>query len=323
MKAIRIHEFGGPEVLRYEDAPTPQPAAGQALVKIAAIGINYIDIYHRTGLYPNQLPLTLGTEAAGTVEALGEGASDIHVGDRVAYAGPIGAYAEYAVVPAARLVPLPAGTNDEQAAAAMLQGMTAHYLVDGTHDLQAGETVLIHAAAGGVGQLLVQMAKQRGARVFGTVSTEEKAAMVRALGADEVIFYNQQDFEAEVKRLTDNRGVDVVYDSVGRTTFDKSLSSLRQRGLMVLFGQSSGAVPPMDPNTLQQKGSIYLTRPTLAHYTATREELLRRATAVLEAINAGTLKLRIDQVYPLAEAAQAQRDLEARKTAGKLVLKPE
>lgn len=323
MKAVRIHEFGGPEVLRYEDAPTPQPGAGQALVKIAATGINFIDIYHRSGLYPNQLPLTLGTEAAGTVEALGEGPTDLKVGDRVAYAGPIGAYAEYAVVPAARLVPLPEGIDDEQAAAATLQGITAHYLVDGTYNLQSGENVLIHAAAGGVGQLLVQMAKQRGARVFGTVSTEEKAEMVRALGADEIIFYNQQDFEAEVKRLTDGRGVDVVYDSVGKTTFDKSLSSLRQRGLMVLFGQSSGAVPPMDPNTLQHKGSIFLTRPTIAHYTATREELLRRAGDVFSAIGDGSLKLRIDQVYLLSEAAQAQRDLESRKTAGKLVLKPE
>lgn len=322
MKAIRIHEFGGPEVLRIEDVPVPQAGPGQALIKISAIGVNYLDIYHRTGVYPLPLPLTPGTEAAGVIAALGEGVTDLAEGQRVAYAGPIGAYAEYAVVPAARLVPLPKGTSDEQAAAVLLQGMTAHYLVDGIFPVKAGDRVLIHAAAGGVGQLLVQMAKQRGAQVFGTVSTKEKAAQVRELGADEVILYTSQDFEVEVKRLTDGRGVDVVYDSVGCDTFEQSLNSLRPRGMMVLFGQSSGVVPPIDPNILQHKGSLFLTRPTLGHYTATREELLFRAGAVFDAIADGSLKLQIAQSYPLAEAAQAQRDLAGRATAGKLLLIP-
>ena len=322
MKAIRIHEFGGPEVLRIEDVPVPQAGPGQALIKISAIGVNYLDIYHRTGVYPLPLPLTPGTEAAGVIAALGEGVTDLVEGQRVAYAGPIGAYAEYAVVPAARLVPLPKGTSDEQAAAVLLQGMTAHYLVDGIFPVKAGDRVLIHAAAGGVGQLLVQMAKRRGAQVFGTVSTKEKAAQVRELGADEVILYTSQDFEVEVKRLTDGRGVDVVYDSVGRDTFEQSLNSLRPRGMMVLFGQSSGVVPPIDPNILQHKGSLFLTRPTLGHYTATREELLFRAGAVFDAIADGSLKLQIAQSYPLAEAAQAQRDLAGRATAGKLLLIP-
>ena len=322
MKAIRIHEFGGPEVLRIEDVPVPQAGPGQALIKISAIGVNYLDIYHRTGVYPLPLPLTPGTEAAGVIAALGEGVTDLVEGQRVAYAGPIGAYAEYAVVPAARLVPLPKGTSDEQAAAVLLQGMTAHYLVDGIFPVKSGDRVLIHAAAGGVGQLLVQMAKRRGAQVFGTVSTKEKAAQVRELGADEVILYTSQDFEAEVKRLTDGRGVDVVYDSVGRDTFEQSLNSLRPRGMMVLFGQSSGVVPPIDPNILQHKGSLFLTRPTLGHYTATREELLFRAGAVFDAIADGSLKLQIAQSYPLAEAAQAQRDLAGRATAGKLLLIP-
>lgn len=322
MKAIRIHEFGGPEVLRIEDVPVPQAGPGQALIKISAIGVNYLDIYHRTGVYPLPLPLTPGTEAAGVIAALGEGVTDLAEGQRVAYAGPIGAYAEYAVVPAARLVPLPKGTSDEQAAAVLLQGMTAHYLVDGIFPVKSGDRVLIHAAAGGVGQLLVQMAKRRGAQVFGTVSTKEKAAQVRELGADEVILYTSQDFEAEVKRLTDGRGVDVVYDSVGRDTFEQSLNSLRPRGMMVLFGQSSGVVPPIDPNILQHKGSLFLTRPTLGHYTATREELLFRAGAVFDAIADGSLKLQIAQSYPLAEAAQAQRDLAGRATAGKLLLIP-
>lgn len=322
MKAIRIHEFGGPEVLRIEDVPVPQAGPGQALIKISAIGVNYLDIYHRTGVYPLPLPLTPGTEAAGVIAALGEGVTDLAEGQRVAYAGPIGAYAEYAVVPAARLVPLPKGTSDEQAAAVLLQGMTAHYLVDGIFPVKSGDRVLIHAAAGGVGQLLVQMAKQRGAQVFGTVSTKEKAAQVRELGADEVILYTSQDFEVEVKRLTDGRGVDVVYDSVGRDTFEQSLNSLRPRGMMVLFGQSSGVVPPIDPNILQHKGSLFLTRPTLGHYTATREELLFRAGAVFDAIADGSLKLQIAQSYPLAEAAQAQRDLAGRATAGKLLLIP-
>ncbi|MBC8160457.1 MAG: quinone oxidoreductase [Roseiflexaceae bacterium] len=322
MKAIRIHEIGGPEVLRYEDVATPELGPAQALIKIAASGINFIDIYHRSGVYSLPLPLTLGTEASGVVAAVGPDVTDLRHGDRVAFAGPLGAYAEYAAVPAARLVPLPDGIDDDSAAAVMLQGMTAHYLVDGAFPLKSGDTALVHAAAGGVGQLLVQLAKQRGARVISTVSTEEKAAMVRALGADEVILYTQQDFEAEVKRLTGGRGVDVVYDSVGKDTFEQSLNSLRPRGLMVLFGQSSGVVPPMDPNLLQHKGSIFLTRPTLGHYTATREELHRRASEVFAAVANGALKLRIERTYPLAEAAQAHRDLAARTTAGKLLLKP-
>jgi NADPH2:quinone reductase len=322
VKVVRFHEFGGPEVLRYEDASQPEPQAGEALIKVSAVGVNYIDIYHRTGTYKVQLPMTLGGEAAGVVEAIGPGVTEVRIGDRVVSTAVHGAYAEYAIAPVAKLVPLPEGIDERQAAAVLLQGMTAHYLVDGTYQIQPGDTALIHAAAGGVGQLLVQMAKARGARVFGTTSTEEKAALVREAGADEVILYTEADFEAEVKRLTDGRGVDVVYDSVGKDTFDKSLSSLRPRGLMVLYGQSSGVVPPFDPNTLQWKGSIYLTRPTLAHYTATRDELLRRATDVLSGVANGSLKVRIEREYPLAEAAQAHRDLASRKTAGKLVLLP-
>ncbi|KAB8142133.1 quinone oxidoreductase [Chloroflexia bacterium SDU3-3] len=323
MKAIRVHEFGGPEQLRYDEIPTPEPGPGQARVKIGAAGVNFIDIYHRSGTYPNQLPMVLGSEAAGTVDAVGEGVADVRVGDRVAYCGVVGSYAEYAVVPAARLVPVPEGISDEVAAAAMLQGITAHYLVDATYPVKRGDTVLLHAAAGGVGLLLVQLAKQRGARLIGTVSTEEKAERILALGADEAILYTEQDFEAEVKRLTGGRGVDVVYDSVGKTTFEKSLASLRPRGMMVLFGQSSGLVPPIDPNILQRYGSIYLTRPTMGHYIASRDELLYRAGAVLSALDEGTLDLRIDRSYPLAQAGQAQADLASRATSGKVLLIPE
>jgi NADPH2:quinone reductase len=302
------------------DTPPPQPGPKQVLVKLEASGVNFIDVYFRIGLYKADTPITLGNEGAGTVVAIGPDVTGVKVGDRVAYAMARGSYAEFAVVPAWQLVPIPAHVDFVTAAAAMLQGMTAHYLTHSTFPLKSGETCLVHAAAGGAGGLIVQMAKMRGARVFGTVSTEAKAAIARESGVDEAILYTQQDFEAEVKRLTDGRGVDVVYDSVGKTTFDKSLNSLRTRGTLALFGQSSGPVPPFDPAILNARGSLFLTRPTLAHYTQNREELLWRAEAVLNGIEAGTLKMRIDRTYPLAEAAQAHRDLESRKTSGKLVL---
>jgi NADPH2:quinone reductase len=322
MKAIRVHQHGGPEALAYDDITQPVPGSGEALVKIEAIGINFIDIYRRMGLYPGAMPFTLGEEAAGVVAALGSGVTGLQVGDRVAYSSVPGAYAEYAVVPAARLVPIPAGLDSRQAAAAMLQGMTAHYLTHSTYPIQPGDQVLVHAAAGGVGMLVVQMAKRRGARVFGTVSTEAKADLARAAGVDEVILYTQVDFEAEIKRLTDGRGLDAVYDSVGQTTFDKSLNCLRPRGYLVLFGQSSGPVAPLNPQILNAKGSLFLTRPTLGHYIATRDELLERAGDVLGWIAAGELTLRIDSEFPLAQAAEAQRKLESRATSGKLLLIP-
>jgi NADPH2:quinone reductase len=322
MKAIRVHQHGGPEALAYDDIAQPVPGPGEALVKIEAIGINFIDIYRRMGLYPAAMPFTLGEEAAGVVAALGSGVTGLQVGDRVAYSSVPGAYAEYAVVPAARLVPIPAGLDSRQAAAAMLQGMTAHYLTHSTYPIQPGDQVLVHAAAGGAGMLVVQMAKRRGARVFGTVSTEAKADLARAAGVDEAILYTQVDFEAEIKRLTDGRGLDVVYDSVGQTTFDKSLNCLRPRGYLVLFGQSSGPVAPLNPQILNSKGSLFLTRPTLGHYIATRDELLERAGDVLGWIVAGELKLRIDSEFPLAQAAEAQRKLESRVTSGKLLLIP-
>jgi NADPH2:quinone reductase len=309
-------------VLSYEEIPTPEPGPGEALVKIQAIGINFIDVYRRLGLYPVALPFTLGEEAAGVVTALGPGVEDLHVGDRVAYASVAGAYAEYAVIPAARLVPVPDALDSRQAAAAMLQGMTAHYLTHSTYPIQPGDQVLVHAAAGGAGLLVVQMAKRRGARVYGTVSTEAKAALARAAGADEVILYTQADFEAEIKRLTGGRGVDAVFDSVGQTTFDKSLNCLRPRGYMVLFGQSSGPVAPFNPQTLNAKGSLFLTRPTLGHYIATRDELMERAGDVLGWAAAGELALRIDSEFPLAQAAEAHRRLESRATSGKLLLVP-
>jgi NADPH:quinone reductase len=322
MKAIRLHQPGGPEQLSYEEIAVPDPRAGEVQVRIAASGINYIDVYHRIGLYPLALPCTLGVEAAGVVTALGAGVDDLRVGDQVAYAGSPGAYAEYAVVPAARLVPVPSGLALQQAAAALLQGMTAHFLSHTTYPIQPDDDVLVHAAAGGVGLLLVQLAKRRGARVFGTVSTEEKAALARAAGADEVILYTQADFESEVKRLTAGRGVHVVYDSVGKTTFDKSLNSLRPRGYLVLFGQSSGPVPPFDPAILNAKGSLFLTRPSLFHYMAARDELLEHASAVFSAITAGELKLRVDHTFALADTAEAHRQLERRATTGKLLLIP-
>ena len=322
MKIIHVKQPGGPEKLEYVEVPKPTPGPKQALVKIMASGVNFIDIYFRIGLYKADLPITLGNEAAGVVEAVGPDVTEVAVGDRVAYAMARGSYADYAVLPAWQLVKLPGSLDFQQAAAAMLQGMTAHYLTHSTWPVKEGDTVLVHAAAGGAGRLIVQMAKMRGARVFGTVSTQEKAAIAREAGIDEVIRYTEQDFEAEVKRLTGNRGVDVVYDSVGVTTFEKSLNSLRPRGLMALFGQSSGAVPPFDANILNGKGSLFLTRPSLAHHCLTREELLWRAGDVLGWVASGKLKLRIEGSYPLAEAARAQIELAGRKTAGKLLLIP-
>ena len=322
MKAIQVKQTGGPEVMELVDLPVPQPKSNEAVVKIEAVGVNFIDVYNREGRYPAPLPLVLGQEAAGVVSAVGSEAHEVAVGDRVAYTLALGSYAEYAAVPADRLVKIPAGVGAREAAAAMLQGMTAHYLSHDTYALKKGETALIHAAAGGVGLLLVQMAHNIGARVIATVSTEEKAKLARAAGADEVILYTQADFEAETKRLTGGKGVDVVYDSVGKTTFDKGLNLLRPRGMMVLFGGSSGAVAPIDPLVLTQKGSIFLTRPSLGNYIATAPELQQRAAAVFGMIRGGKLKLRIEHVYPLAQVQQAHRDLEGRKTTGKLLLLP-
>ena len=322
MKAIRIHEHGGPDALRYEDVPDPKPRDGEALVKLEAIGLNYIDTYHRTGLYPLGLPFIPGLEGSGIVEAVGSGVSEVGVGDRVAYGSVPNSYADFVVAPGEKLVRLPSGLDTKTGAAAMLQGMTAHYLAHTTYPLKRGDSALVHAAAGGVGLLLVQMAKRCGARVFGTVSTEGKAKLAREAGADEVILYSEQDFLSEVKRLTDGRGVDVVYDSVAKTTFEKSLDSLRPRGYLVLFGQSSGPVPPIDLITLSQKGSLFITRPSLGSYTSTREELLHRAEDVLGWVSSGELKLRIGETLPLSEAAEAHRRLEGRKTTGKVLLIP-
>jgi len=322
MKAIRIEQNGGPEVLRYEEVPTPTPGPGEALVKIEAVGVNFIDIYIRQGLYKTPLPAVLGQEAAGVVESAGPGVTDIKPGDRVAYAGVLGSYAQYAAVPAARLVKVPDGIDSRSAAAAMLQGMTAHYLVTSTFPLQKGHTALAHAAAGGVGLLLIQMAKLRGSRVIGTVSTDEKARLARDAGADEVVLYSSQDFEAEAKRFTSGAGLDVVYDSVGRSTWEKSMQSLRPRGMLVLFGNASGPVPPIDPLLLSQRGSLFLTRPKLGDYTATREELLHRGGEVLGWIAAGKLRLRMEHTFPLEQAAQAQEALVGRKTTGKILLIP-
>lgn len=320
MKAIQVKETGDAGKMQLAEVPTPRPGANQALVRIAASGVNFIDVYFRTGLYKADLPLTPGSEAAGTVEAVGPEVTEVAVGDRVAYAMVRGSYAEYAVVPAALLVKIPDAIDFQTAAAAMLQGMTAHYLTHSTYPLKSGDTCLVHAAAGGAGGLIVQMAKMLGARVFGTVSTPAKADVARAHGVDEAILYTEKDFEAEVKRLTGGRGCDVVYDSVGKTTFEKSLNSLRPRGLLALFGQSSGPVPPFDPAILNTKGSLYLTRPSLGHYVLTRDELLWRAGDVLGWVASGKLKLRIDRTYPLRDAASAHRDLESRKTSGKLLL---
>jgi len=322
MKAIRVHAPGGPEALRYEDVAQPSHAAGQVLVKVEAAGVNYIDVYQRNGLYKVATPFTLGQEAAGVVSAVGAGVTDPKVGDRVVYASILGAYAEYAVVPADRVVVLPEGVTTRQAAAVMVQGMTAHYLTCTTYPLKTGDTCLVHAAAGGVGLLLCQVASRRGARVIGTVSTREKAALARDAGARDVILYTEQDFEAEAKRLTGGLGLQVVYDSVGKTTFEKGLNCLTRRGMMVLYGQSSGPIGSFDPQVLSQKGSLFLTRPTIAHYIATRAELVTRAGEVLSWLKSGTLKLRIEHEFSLAEAAEAHRALEARKTTGKLLLIP-
>jgi NADPH:quinone reductase len=322
MKAIQVKQTGGPEAMELVDLPIPEPKPNEAVVKLVASGVNFIDIYHREGRYKTTLPFVPGQEGAGVVTAVGKDVTSPKVGDRVAWSSLLGAYAEYAAVPANRLVPIPAGVTDQQAAAAMLQGMTAQYLSYSTFPLKAGDTALIHAASGGVGLLLTQMAHNIGARVLATVSTEEKAKLARKAGADEIIFYAQEDFEAETKRLTNGKGVDVIYDSVGKTTFEKGLNVLRPRGMMVLFGGSSGAVPPFDPIVLTQKGSLFLTRPSLPTYTATDEELKQRSSAVFSMITAGKLKLRIEHTYPLADAQRAHRDLEGRKTTGKLLLIP-
>ena len=320
MRAIQVREPGGPEQMMLVDVPVPQPGPGHALVRIAASGVNFIDIYFRAGLYKADTPVLLGSEAAGVVEAVGPGVSEVAPGDRVAYAMVRGSYAEYAVVPSTQLVKVPDAIDLESAAAAMLQGMTAHYLTHSTYALTGGDACLVHAAAGGAGRLIAQFAKLRGARVLGTVSTEEKAEAARTAGVDDPILYTKVDFEPEVKRLTDGKGVHVVYDSVGRTTFDKSLACLRPRGMLVLFGQSSGSVPPLDPQLLNSRGSVFLTRPSLAHYLLTRDELLWRAGEVLNAVASGALQLRIDRKYPLERAADAHRDLESRKSIGKLLL---
>jgi NADPH:quinone reductase len=322
MKAIRIHNYGGPEVLAYEDVPVPEPRAGEARVKIEASGVNFIDIYHRTGLYPMNRPCILGSEGAGVVDEVGEGVTEVKQGDRVAYAMIPGSYAEYAVVPAGKLVSVPDDIDAKSAAGIMLQGMTAHYLTHSAYPLQKDETALIHAAAGGVGLLLVQLAKMLGARVIGTVSTQAKADLVRQAGADGIVLYTQADFLAEAKRITNGQGVHVVYDSVGATTFEKSLDCLRARGYLVLFGQSSGPVAAFDPAKLAVKGSLFLTRPSLAHYTLTRAELLRRATDLFAWMQAGKLKLRIEKSLPLQDASEAQQLLEKRRTTGKLILVP-
>ncbi len=322
MHAIQISQTGGPDVLQYTDVPTPQPKSNEAVVKIAAVGVNFIDVYHREGRYPTKTPFIPGQEAAGTVTEVGSDVKALKRGDRVAYTGVMGSYAEYSAVPADRLVKIPDGVSDRDAAAVLLQGMTAHYLLYDTYPLKKGETALAHAAAGGVGLLLVQMAHQIGARVIGTVSTEEKAKLARDAGADEIIRYTEQDFEAETKRLTNHQGVDVVYDSVGKTTFEKGLNVLRPRGYMVLYGGSSGAVPPFDLIQLSQRGSLFVTRPTLVHYTATREDLEKRAGAVFGMVASRKLQLRVEHIYALKDAQQAHRDLQGRKTTGKLLLIP-
>ncbi len=323
MKAIRVHEYGGPEVLSYEDAEVPEPGPGQARVRLAASGVNFIDVYQRTGIYPMDLPFTLGQEGAGEVEAVGEGVEEISPGDHVAFAGIMGSYAEYVVAPVEKLVPFNVVYVEARlAAAVMLQGMTAHYLTHSTFPLQEGQTALVHAAAGGVGLLLCQLAKIRGANVIGTASTEEKAKLAKSAGADEVILYTEQDFAEEVRSITDGEGVHVVYDSVGKDTFDKSLDSLRPRGYLVLFGGSSGQVPPVDLQILNQKGSLFVTRPKLADHAATREELLWRAQSLFTWIGQNNLNVRIGGTYRLSETDQAHRDLEGRKTTGKLILIP-
>jgi len=322
MKAIRVHTPGGPEALKLDEVPEPSAGPGQAVITLAAAGVNYIDVYFRTGAYKAPLPLTLGLEGGGTVSAVGQGVTEVKVGDAVAWTGVPGSYAQMSAVPADRLVKLPAGVSPKDGAAAMLQGMTAHYLVKSSYPLKKGDTCLVHAAAGGMGLLLCQMGKMLGATVIGTVSTEEKAELAKAAGADHVILYSKQDFEPEVKRITGGRGVDVVYDGVGVTTFDKSLNCLRPRGFMILFGAASGPVPPLDLQTLNVRGSLFLQRPSLNHHIAAREELLQRAGDVLGWIRDGKVKLRIEHQFPLGQAAEAHRALEGRKTTGKILLMP-
>lgn len=322
MKSIVVYEPGGPEKMVLADVPVPSPGPLQALIRVAATGVNFIDVYFRSGLYKADLPITLGSEAAGVVEAVGDEVTLVAPGDRVAYAMVRGSYADLAVVPETQLVKLPDTVDFESAAAAMLQGMTAHYLTHSTFPLGPGQTCLVHAAAGGTGRLIAQFAKARGARVLGTVSSAEKAVVATAAGVDHTINYTEAEFDVEVKRLTAGDGIDVVYDSVGQATFEKSLACLRPRGMMVLFGQSSGPVPPFDAQVLNARGSIFLTRPSLGHYLLTREELLWRAGDVIGAVDRGALDLRIDRTYPLADAASAHRDLQSRRSTGKLLLIP-
>lgn len=320
MRAVRIHGTGGPEVLRLEEVPRPEPGEGQALVRLAAAGVNYIDVYHRSGQHHLDLPFTMGQEGAGVVEAVGRSVTEVRPGDRVVYSNVPGSYAEYVVAPAWRLAPVPPDLGFEPATAVMLQGMTAHYLTHTTYPLRAGDTALVHAAAGGVGHLLVQMAKYRGARVIATVSSDGKGPVAREVGADEVIVYTRQDFEAEVKRLTGGQGVQVVYDGVGKDTFEKSLNCLAPRGMMVLYGAASGPVTAVSPQVLNTKGSLFFTRPSLGHYTRTRDEVLTRAGDVLTWVHSGRLRVRIDRTYPLAEVAEAHRRLQSRQATGKILL---
>lgn len=320
MKAIRVQRTGGPEVMELVDLPVPQPKAAEALVKVQIAGVNSIDAQFRDGRLRTPLPFIPGQEGAGVVTAVGPQAKVVKIGDRVAWSGTLGSYAEYVVAPEEHLVPIPSAITDEQAVAAMVHGLTAHYLVNDAHKLKAGETALIHAAAGGVGLLLIQMARAIGARVIGTVSSDEKGKLAREYGADDVIVFTRQDFEAEVKRLTNGKGVDVVYDGVGKDTFEKNLNVMRLRGMLVLYGMSSGAVPPVDPAKLAEKGSLYIARTTLAHFTATREELLARTSALFKMMAEGKLKFLISRKYPLAEVSQAHHDLESRKVSGKLLL---
>ena len=320
MKAVRVHTLGGPEVLTYEDVDEPRPGAGEAVVKIAASGVNYLDVQYRIGRVKAPLPFVIGSEASGVVTEIGSGVTEVKVGDRVGWAMTLGSYAEYASVPAWKLVVLPAGLDMQVAAGVMLQGLTAHYLTHSTFALKPGDTALVHAAAGGVGSVIVQVARIIGARVLATAGTEAKAELARQAGAHDVIVYTTQDFEAEVKRLTGGRGVDVVYDSVGKDTFDKSLNCLRPRGMLALFGFSSGLVPPFDPAILGTKGSLFLTRPGLNQYMATRDELLSRMTAIFEWLASGALKIRIGHVFPMSDARRAHEDLEARRTTGKVLL---
>lgn len=322
MKAVRVHSTGGPEVLRLEDLPVPTPAAGQVLIRVEAAGVNFVDVYHRTGLYQLPLPLTPGREAAGVVERVGNGVTSLKAGDRVVSESVIGGYAEYALIAADRAVPLPVEVDSRLGAAVMLQGLTAHYLAHSTYPLRPGDTCLVHAAAGGVGLLLCQIASRIGARVIGTAGNEEKARLAREAGASEVILYNDTDFGEETRRLTGGEGVHVVYDSVGRTTFLKGLDCLVPRGMMVLYGQSSGPVEPLDPQLLNRHGSLFLTRPSLGHYVPTRGELLRRAAELLGWVRDGSLRVRVGREFPLAAAAEAHRELEGRRTTGKVLLAP-